>query len=102
MLISLVLLGFGCASTTPKDSIGLAYTNFQDGDYQNTLIHIAQVERGRKITDELKAELTYLKAQAYEGLGQRIKAEGLYEYLKEEHSNSQYGYLASKMLESNN
>ena len=105
ILISLVILSVGCASTTRENSIsliGLAYANFQDGNYENTLLHIIQVEQGGKITDEQKAELIFLKAQTYDEMGQRMKAEGLYEYLKEEHSSSQYGYLASKLLESNN
>ena len=102
VLISLVLLTVGCASTSQKNAINLAHSNFLDGDYQSTLKHIIEAEQERKLTDEQKAELIYLKAQAYEGLGHREEAEGLYEYLKQEHPNSQYGYLANKMLESSN
>lgn len=101
-IISLVLLIVGCAGTSQNGAAGLAYSSYLDGDYQNALKQIAEAEQGHKITADLKAELTYLKAQSYEGLGQQNKADGLYEYLKEEHSHSQYGYLAKKMLESNN
>jgi hypothetical protein len=47
---------------------------------------------------ETKAELTYLKAKTYERLGKSEIAHTLYEYLAQEHSNSQYGYLAVKQL----
>jgi len=46
----------------------------------------------------MKAELTYLKAQTHEKLGQQKIANTLYKYLFEEHKESQYGYLASKKL----
>jgi ribose 5-phosphate isomerase len=53
------------------------------------------------MSDETKAELTYLKAMTYEGLGDGETANTLYEYLAQEHSNSQYGYMAIKKLNGN-
>ena len=104
LIIGLVLLTVGCASTSTaqKSAISLAYSSYLDGDYQIALEHIFQAEQERRLTAELQAELAYLKAQSYEEMGQHRKAEGLFEYLKEEHPNSQYGYLANKMLESSN
>jgi hypothetical protein len=50
------------------------------------------------VAAETKAELTDLKAQTYERLGKSELAYTYYEYLAREHSNSQYGYLAVKQL----
>ena len=47
---------------------------------------------------EMKAELTYLKAQAFEKLGENATANTLYEYLSEQHGDSQYGYFAKEKL----
>jgi tetratricopeptide (TPR) repeat protein len=99
LIASLAIITFGCASTIQKGAINLAYSNFEDRDYEDTLQYISQAENEKQPSAELKAELTYLKAQTYEKMGNYDKAQGLYEYLKEQHSKSQYGYLASKKLE---
>ena len=100
-LASLVLLVTGCASVLQTASISQAYENYEDKDYEETLKLISQAESISKTTPELKAELTYLKAQTYEEMGQYETAETLYEYLKDQHKDSQYGYLAAKWLEKN-
>ena len=100
IIIGLVLVTFGCASTPRGSAISLAYSSFEGGNYQDTLKYVSQAENEREISAELKAELTYLKAQTYEKMGHQNKADGLYEYLKEQHPTSQYGYLGSKMLNS--
>jgi hypothetical protein len=50
------------------------------------------------MSPETKAELIYLKASTYEQLGKNEIAHTLYEYLAQEHSSSQYGYLAVRKL----
>ena len=101
VIISLVFLIVGCANTMQTASIVEAYKEFNAEDYEETLELITQAEnaKAKATTPEMKAELTYLKAQSYEKLGYRKKANMLYEYLKEEHADSQYGYLATKRLE---
>jgi hypothetical protein len=61
----------------------------------SSMIQSASVSEAYK-----KAELTYLKARTHEGLGEQEIACTLYEYLAEQHRDSQYGYLASKKLNS--
>ncbi|WP_417448509.1 tetratricopeptide repeat protein [Idiomarina abyssalis] len=100
-VIALLLVISGCASQVQKGSIQLAYSNYEDRDYQDTLKYISQAENVRDTSQELKAELTFLKAQTYEKMGDYEKAQSLYLYLKEQHKESQYGYLASKRLEQN-
>ncbi len=56
---------------------------------------IIRSENVKETTSVMKAELTYLKAQTYEKLDQPEKSATLYEYLKGQHVDSQYGYLAT-------
>ena len=101
ILASLVFLVTGCANVVQTGSIAQAYENYEDKDYDETLKLISRAESISKPTPELKAELTYLKAKTYEEMSQYEIAETLYEYLKDQHNDSQYGYLAAKWLEKN-
>lgn len=98
LIVSLALLVVGCASAVQTGSISQAYANYEGKNYEETLESIRLAENISKITPELKAELTYLKAQTYEEMGRYETAETLYEYLKNQHRDSQYGYLAAKRL----
>lgn len=98
LIICLVIFTTSCSSMVQKGAINLAYSNFEDRDYEDTLKYINQAENEKATNPELKAELTYLKAQTYEKMGKYAKAEILYKFLKEQHSKSQYGYLAAERL----
>lgn len=98
VLIGLTLLMVGCSSYAQRGAVQLAYSNFNDQDYEDTLAYISQAEHARQMSPELKAELIYLKAQTYEKMGEYTKAKSLYLYLSNEHKLSQYGYLASERL----
>jgi hypothetical protein len=88
----------GCSSMIQKGSISKANESFQERHYDDTLKYIAQAEATGQNTPEQKAELTYLKAETYEMMGQNDKAKALYQYLKDQCKNTQYGYLAEKKL----
>ena len=97
-----VTLSIGaCASLIQTASISEAYKHYERQQYDRTLRLISQAENADAMSDETKAELTYLKAMTYEGLGDGETANTLYEYLVQEHSNSQYGYMAVKKLNGN-
>ena len=97
-LLALVLTLSACSSLIQTASISEAYKYYERQQYDRTLELISQAENAEAMSDETKAELTYLKAMAYEGLGDEKTANTLYEYLAQEHSNSQYGYMAIKKL----
>jgi len=92
------LLIAGCSSMIQKGSISKAYETFQDQHYDETLKYIARAETVDELNPEKKAELTYLKAETYEKMGENEKAKALYQYLKDQYKDSQYGYLAAKKL----
>jgi hypothetical protein len=81
-------------------SVSEAYKKYELQKFERTLELITRAENARATTPEVKAELTYLRARTYEGLGEQEIACTLYEYLAEQHRDSQYGYLASKKLNS--
>ena len=98
LLLALTLFVTACASTIQSASISEAYKKYELQQFEQTLELITRAENARETSPEMKAELTYLKAQTHEGLGQQKIANTLYEYLVKQHKDSQYGYLASKKL----
>ena len=99
LLAGSVLLMSGCAGLAQTGSVAKAYDSYEHGDYEETLSLITQAETLGTVTPELKAELTYLRAMVYGELDQKENAHTLFEYLKEQHEDSQYGYLAARRLE---
>ena len=98
LLLALTLFVTACASTIQSASISEAYKKYELQEFERTLELITRAENAKETSPEMKAELTYLKAQAYESLGQQKIANTLYEYLVAQHKDSQYGHLASKKL----
>jgi lipoprotein NlpI len=88
----------GCASLIQSASVSEAYKHYELQKYERTLELITQAENADAMSDDMKAELTYLKAQTYERLGLYDTAQALYEYLAKEHGKTQYGYIAVKQL----
>jgi len=99
-LPTLVLFLTACAGVIQTASVSEAYKKYEHKDFERTLELITQAENVRATTPEMKAELTYLKALSNDRLGQPAIANTLYQYLVEHHGDSQYGYLASKKLDS--
>ncbi len=100
-LLALALTISACASLIHTASISEAYKHYERRQYNRTLELISQAENTERMSAETKAELTYLKAMTYEGLGESETANILYQFLAQEHSNSQYGYMAVKKLNAN-
>ncbi len=98
ILLALTLSLGACANLIQSTSVTDAYKNYQRQEYERTLELIIRAENAKETRPEMKAELTYLKAQTHEKLGQQKIANTLYEYLIEEHKESQYGYLAINKL----
>jgi len=86
------------SSLIQSTSVIDVYKKYELQEFERTLELISRAENVKEPPPEMKAELTYLKAQTHEKLGQQKIANTLYEYLFEEHKESQYGYLASKKL----
>ncbi len=100
LLLAATLSLGACAGLIQTASISEAYKHYDREQYKRTLELISQAENVDETPAEMKAELTYLKAQTYEKMGQEDIAITLYQYLVKEHGNSQYGHLAVKHLDS--
>ena len=98
LLLTLTLFVTGCASTIQSASLSEAYKKYELEEFERTLELITRAENVKQAPREMKAELIFLKARTHESLGQKHIAHVLYEYLAQEHKNSQYGYLASHKL----
>jgi hypothetical protein len=98
LVLVLTLFVTACASTIQSASISEAYKKYELQQFEKALELIIRAENSRETLPEMKAELTYLKAQTYESLGQQKIANALYEYLLIRHQDSQYSYLAIKKL----
>lgn len=86
-----------CASQ--RTDMKIAYSNFEDGDYTETIRWIRRAESRSDVTTETKAELAYLEAQSLEKMGKYSRSQKLYSYLVEQHPKSKYGYLARCKVE---
>lgn len=100
LLLAATLSLGACSNLIQTASISEAYKLYEREDYNRALELITQAEHADEMTAEMKAELTYLKAQTHDKLDQGKIATALYQYLADEHRNSQYGYLAKKQLSS--
>lgn len=98
LLLAATLSLGGCSSLIQSVSVSEAYKHYDHQKYERTLELITQAETADEISNDMKAELTYLKAQTYEKLGRHETAQTLYEYLANEHGKTQYGYIAAKTL----
>lgn len=98
ILVLATTLVVACSSQAQQGAISLAYSNFEDRDYEDTLKYINQAEKVESTTPEMHAELTYLKAQTFQKMGRYDEEEALYRYLIEQHPRSQYGYMAKEQL----
>lgn len=91
--VVLLAASTGCAGTLQFASITEAHKHFEKGNYEKVLKLISQAESGKALHPEQHAAMTFLKAQTYDSLGQPERAEALYQYVKEQHPNTQYAYL---------
>lgn len=102
LFIATLLLSItGCTGVIQTGSVSEAYKNYERQKYEKTLALISRAETLRAANPGLEAKLTYLKAQTYEQMGEAEIAETLYQYLRDQHPHSQYGYLAAKRLGDN-
>lgn len=94
-LLAITLSLGACSSLIQSTSLSEAYKQYERQEFERTLELITRAENAQEPTPEIRAELIYLKARSYEGLGKQEVASALYRYLVDHHKDSQYGYLAS-------
>lgn len=93
-VLAFTLTTVACAGTMRMASVNEAFKKYEKQDYTATLKLIAQAESTGEMTVEQQVQLIYLKALAYEGLGDEALAASLFSHIAEQHPDSQYAYLA--------
>jgi outer membrane protein assembly factor BamD (BamD/ComL family) len=94
-LLAVVLMG--CA-TAQRGTMIQARSNLDEGNYKEALGKLADAEKMVAPTPELQAEIVYLRAEAYEGLGRKDEAVGALKYLVDKFPDSSYAYQAKERL----
>ena len=97
-ILLMVALISGCAGLAQKGALNNAYSNYEDGEYEDVIQLTSQAENFHEPTHEMKAEIIYLRALALEKMGRTDEATGLFNYLSQEFKDTQYGYMAIEKL----
>jgi hypothetical protein len=92
------LLMFGCSQSMIRGGIANAYSNYDGGDYEDALFWISQVENREGVSHVTKGEMLFLKALTLEKLNRAEESQGIYKYLVEAFSDTEYGYKAKEKL----
>lgn len=96
----IALIGFAtlsltaCAGLMQNSSLAEAHKQYAKGNYSRTLRLIVEAEAVHPLTEVRRAEAAYLKARSYEAMGRLEEARLLYRYLRDQHPESEYTYLA--------
>ncbi|MDB6147515.1 MAG: hypothetical protein JWO45_1179 [Spartobacteria bacterium] len=89
---------FGGCATAQRGAISRAYSAISDGRYDSALVRLSEAEKLVPPTPELKAEISFLRAQSYEGLKRLPEAIGSYKYLITTFPQSSYAFQATERL----
>jgi len=87
----------GCA-TAQRGAMSLAHSRISKGEYERALKELSYAEGYKEPTPDLKAEILYLRAICYEGLGRYDDAIGALKYLIDKFPDSSYAYQAKERL----
>lgn len=100
LVTMLVSLTVGCASTAQKGALGLAYKNYQEGDFEEAVLWSSRAMGPNELPHARKAEVLFLKALSLEKLGRQYEAEAVFRFLSDGFPETEYGYRAKEKLAS--
>ena len=87
----------GC-SLPQIGAMRLANSAIKEGNYNYALQELAAAENYKEPTDELKAEIAFLRGRSYEGLNRMPEAIEMFRYVADTFPANPYGYLAKEKL----
>jgi outer membrane protein assembly factor BamD (BamD/ComL family) len=87
----------GCAAAQ-RGAIIQARESLDEGDYKEALRKVVDAEKYTDPPPELQAEMVYLRAEAYEGLGRKDEAVGALKYVVDKFPDTSYAYQAKEKL----
>lgn len=95
--IVLAVMLAGC-SLALRVAMMQARGSLEDGEYRSALSKLADAESYTETVPELQAEIVYLRAEAYAGLGRKEEALGELKYLVGKFPDTSYAQLAKEKL----
>ena len=98
LLVALLACALGGCTIAQRGGIDLAYRAYNKKDYATALRKLAEAEKFRETSPALKAEIAYLRAKSYEGLGNTAEAIGCYRYVATQFPDSQYAFMAKEKV----
>ena len=103
ILLSVLLIAllpvFGACTMAQRGAIGRAYGSYNSHDYVRALRRLSEAESYGEVTDQRRAEICFLKGRCVEGMGNRIEAASLYEFLIKTYPDSEFAARAKGRLE---
>lgn len=102
VIVIMTSLLVGCAGMIKSGGIFEAQKALDEKSYATALEYTETAESFGHLTGEQTAKLHYIRAQAYDGLGQVEKATFGYAYIVEQHPDSAYAIPSKSRLEAIN
>jgi len=106
LLLALLPLLCSCGLLPPPPAdmiqggaVDNAYRAYNKGDYATALGELSLAEFYGTMSDERHAEILYLKGRCLEGMGHRLEAVSLYEYLIKTFHDTEFAARAKGRLE---
>lgn len=97
VLLTLISL-MGCTSMAMRGGASRVVSNYQEGDYQESISIADRVLHVYDYDDTQKAMISYYKALSLEALNRVEEAKGLYEYIKTTYPSSEYAFMSGYKL----
>jgi hypothetical protein len=88
-----------CAGMAQKGAMGLAYRNYEHGNYEDVLELTSQAQHYKEPSHELMAEVLFLRALALEKLEREQEAQGMFKFIANNFNDTEYGYRAKEKIE---
>ncbi len=95
LLLSSLLAG---CSIGQMGAMSRAHAGLADKRYEFTLKRLAEAEQFNSTTPELQAEISYMKAQCYDGMSKSAEAVGMYRYVVNTFPKSEFAFMAREKL----
>jgi tetratricopeptide (TPR) repeat protein len=98
VLLLLVSLLTGCATTAQHGALVRAYDAFNAGAYREALGHAARAETYEASNPTAKAEALLLKGRCHEALNERTEAIAAYQIVVRDHGSTAFAAKAKARL----
>ena len=97
----LTIFCVSCGGMAQNGAMLRAYKNYEKGDYEDVLALTSQAQSFKEPSHELRAEILFLRALAFEKLGRDQEAQGIFKFIADNFMDTEYGYRAKEKVKMN-